>query len=363
MAESSFLWDSGAGGDASPHSESDVAAMFAAMMGGSGVLKGYLNDLVPTVSGSHILMNTGWAFVDGHPYRNSASLDTTITTPSIGTTGHRLVLRADWSAQTVRLVDKASSDGTSSIPAQTQTSGTTYEITICTLTITTGGAITMSDVRAYAPLTDDSRGNATRNDFRLGRHMIAEWAGITFPANIGFGSVSGSPSAAILNGEPYASITGTGTSRMRLYGATALRETVKPRMLARVVFPAASANVTHFNVGFFDTPGTAPSVAACILVVTTGNVFFHTKNGGSATQTDLGALTRTTVFYGIEIETPDSGTTWYCRLTYPAGTTNLVATHTTNVPGSNMDGGFESVIATAGVTHGLAYMFAEVTGG
>lgn len=153
MAQKSLLWPTTGGGDVSPVSVSDTSAMFAALMGGSGVIKNYLNELVPTVSGSHILMNTGWAIVDGHPYNNSASLDTTITTPAIGTTGHRLVLRADWTAQTVRLIDKASADNTAAIPAVTQTSGTTYEITICTLTITTGGVITMTDARDYAPVS------------------------------------------------------------------------------------------------------------------------------------------------------------------------------------------------------------------
>lgn len=150
MAETSLIWDSGAGGDASPHSEADTAALFAALVRGSGVINGYLNSLEPTVSGSNVLVNTGWAMVDGHPYRNSASKSTAITVPAIGTTGHRLVLRANWAAQTVRITDIASADGTATIPAATQTPGTTYDVTLATFTITTLGAITLTDAREFA---------------------------------------------------------------------------------------------------------------------------------------------------------------------------------------------------------------------
>ena len=56
-------------------------------------------------------MNSGWAIgKTGHPYRNSASWDSGSKTPLTGTTGHRLELIEDLTAQTVRLVDNASAD-------------------------------------------------------------------------------------------------------------------------------------------------------------------------------------------------------------------------------------------------------------
>lgn len=157
MAESSLLWDSGGGGDASPHSESVTAAFFNAVMGGTaanaGVLPGRLNELEPTVTGGNttVTVDTGWGICDGHPYLRDASAAVTPTTPAVGTTGRRLVLRADWSAQTVRLTEISSADGTAAIPAMTQTSGTTYDIPICQYTVTTGGVVgAFQDDRVWA---------------------------------------------------------------------------------------------------------------------------------------------------------------------------------------------------------------------
>lgn len=155
MAQLSLIWDSGGAGDASPHSEAVTAKLFAAVLGASGANKGpipgMLNELNPTISGTNILMNTGYAIVDGHPYYNDASLSTAITTPSVGTTGRRLVLRCDWAAQTVRALIISSADGTATIPAMTQTSGTTYDVPICAFTTTTGGVSTITlDERDWA---------------------------------------------------------------------------------------------------------------------------------------------------------------------------------------------------------------------
>ena len=61
MAETSLIWDSGGGGDASPHSEATTADLFAAVLGADiggalnlGVLPGLLNELLPSVSGVQI---------------------------------------------------------------------------------------------------------------------------------------------------------------------------------------------------------------------------------------------------------------------------------------------------------------------
>lgn len=145
MAELSFGWPSNGTGDGAAISVVDSADFFLAVNRGPGVVRGVLNDLIPTVSGTSILLNTGWAIgKTGHPYRNNTSLATVITTPTTGTTGHRIVLREDLTAQTVRVFDIASADGTAGIPAAAST-----DVTICTLTITTGGAITMTDAREY----------------------------------------------------------------------------------------------------------------------------------------------------------------------------------------------------------------------
>ena len=168
MAEASFIWDNNTTGDASPHTEADVADIFKMLASGSGVCIGYQNELTPTVSGTNVLVNTGWAMsVSGHPYRNSASQAVAIPTPAVGTTGHRVVLHEDGAAQTVRLARISSNDGTATIPA-----ATANDITIATLTITTGGVMTLTDARQFLNTRTDPRSR-----FLAGRRVYMEATG------------------------------------------------------------------------------------------------------------------------------------------------------------------------------------------
>lgn len=114
-----------------------------------GVLAGVSGELKVTGSSSPLAVAAGAGYVYGFYYQNTASLNLSVTTPSVGTTGGHVVLRADWTAQTVRAVAVRNTDGTNSTPALTQTAGTTYEIRLATFTITTGGAITVTDARDY----------------------------------------------------------------------------------------------------------------------------------------------------------------------------------------------------------------------
>ncbi len=154
MAESSIFWTTGATGDgASPYTQAQVIdwlrRTFIKTPASEGVLKGYANELAASGASSPVAIATGAAMVYGFPYENTASVNVVIPTPSIGTTGHRIVLRAGWAAQTVRITLISSADGVAAIPAAVQSAGTTWDVTLATLTITTGGAITLTDARAY----------------------------------------------------------------------------------------------------------------------------------------------------------------------------------------------------------------------
>lgn len=107
------------------------------------------NKLAVTGTASPLAVNTGHGVVDGLFYENSASVNLNVSTPSVGLTGGHVILRADYSAQTVRLVAVRNTDGVSAIPSLTQTSETTYEIRLATFTITTGGVITLTDARTF----------------------------------------------------------------------------------------------------------------------------------------------------------------------------------------------------------------------
>ena len=155
MAETSLVWDGTATGDAGTYTSDEWRIVFkqlgAALRDNEGVIGGSLNSLRPSSPGNdQIKAETGYALVDGTLYENTAAVTKTMSTPAVGTTGKRLVLQKGWTAQTVRLAVIASSDGTASIPALTQTDGVTWEIPIVSFTHATNGAIAaVTDEREF----------------------------------------------------------------------------------------------------------------------------------------------------------------------------------------------------------------------
>lgn len=155
--QSSILWSTGIGDGLAPYTDAQLFAWLLRTLARSitteGVHAGYTNELAVTGAVSPVSINTGAALVYGIPYENTAAVTVAVPTPGVGTTGHRVVLRASWAAQTVRVALVSSADGVATIPAVTQTPGVTYEITLATLTITTGGVITVTDARSYLHYT------------------------------------------------------------------------------------------------------------------------------------------------------------------------------------------------------------------
>ena len=100
----------------------------AACSGWEGVAPGYKNELAGSVGGANTYnINTGGAMVDGKPYHNTATVGVNIPSAVGGgnTRIDRIVLRADWTAQTVRITRIAGTDEASpTAPAITQTPGT-----------------------------------------------------------------------------------------------------------------------------------------------------------------------------------------------------------------------------------------------
>ncbi len=159
MTELSLPWDGTATGDKGPFTDDEWRDVFRALgMGGGfvgsanvGVVGGLLNSLRMTSAGNNdITINTGYALNDGTVYYNSASKSTTTSSPAVGTTGRMAVLQKDWTNQEVRSAISTSADGTATMPSVTQSSGTTWEIPLCSFTITTGGVIgALTDLREF----------------------------------------------------------------------------------------------------------------------------------------------------------------------------------------------------------------------
>lgn len=158
MTESSYLWTTSSAGDgAATYTRSDLSnamKVIGACMDDEGVAAGLLNLLAPTTTGvNNAHIDTGGGLVDGKPYYNSAAVDVTIPSASGGgnTRIDRVVLRADWTAQTVRITRIAGTDAASpTAPAITQNSGTIYDIKLAQALVNTAGTVTITDERVFA---------------------------------------------------------------------------------------------------------------------------------------------------------------------------------------------------------------------
>ncbi|MCA9972458.1 MAG: hypothetical protein KC425_19690 [Anaerolineales bacterium] len=164
MAEKSQFWYTdgftGATGDgAAPYTQEEFRAYNAARLG-EGVIAGAGNGLAVSGSASPLSVATGRAQVAGFHYWNDSAKSLAVTTPVVGTTGGRVILRANWTAATVRLFVLLNTDGNAGIPALTQNAGVTYEISLASFTITTGGVITLTDTRTFVPDRLSRQGNS-----------------------------------------------------------------------------------------------------------------------------------------------------------------------------------------------------------
>lgn len=114
--------------------------------------QGYgVGSLLVTGTATPVSIAAGIACVAGIWYENDASTTLAVSTPAANPRRDRVVLRADWAAQTVRLALLAGAEAaTPTAPALTQTFGTTWEVSLATVYVTTGGVITVTDERPGA---------------------------------------------------------------------------------------------------------------------------------------------------------------------------------------------------------------------
>lgn len=157
MAENSIFWDTNvAVGDGSASYTMDEIVenwlrytMLRGAETSEGVLAGILNQLAVTGTSSPVQVDTGAAYVYGFPYFNTTAVNVTVPTPTTNTRIDTIVLRASWSAQTVRIARVAGVEG-AGVPTLTQNGGTTWELPLADVSITTGGVIMVTDRRGYA---------------------------------------------------------------------------------------------------------------------------------------------------------------------------------------------------------------------
>jgi len=121
--------------------------------GNRGVLKNWANELAVAGVATPVTVATGGAIVYGMPYENTlVPVNVAVPTPTNDTRYDYIVLRRDWTAQTVRVTRIAGVEG-GGIPALTQSpapSGTgIYDVPLATLSIDIAGVITVTDAREF----------------------------------------------------------------------------------------------------------------------------------------------------------------------------------------------------------------------
>lgn len=154
-----------------------------------GVVPGRWDEFAVSGTATPLTVAAGAAVCYGRVWNDAAST-LAVTTPTTGTTGGRVVLRADWTAKTIRAVVKMSGDGNGAIPALTQTAGATWEISLATFQVTTGGVITVTDDRKFQkPLLEarqggdpDDWGDPGSTTYAV-TSMLTQAGAVTFPVN------------------------------------------------------------------------------------------------------------------------------------------------------------------------------------
>lgn len=133
---------------------SDAASILASCSGFEGVGASLLNALEVTATDlNEVTVDIGGAVVDGKWYKNDAGKAVVIPSAVGGgnTRIDRIVLRCSWAGYTVRIHRIAGTDAaTPTAPAITQTSGTTYDITLAQVLVDTSGNCTVTDERVIA---------------------------------------------------------------------------------------------------------------------------------------------------------------------------------------------------------------------
>ena len=147
MTERSRPWSGTVTGDAGPYTDDQWTDVWATLLGPTvateGVFIGQLDDfLLSSIVASPISVERGRALVDGTWYESDADESIVIPTPAGNPRIDRLVLRKDWALQTIRLTRIAGAEAASPTPpALVQIDGTTWDLPLHQVRVTTGGVI------------------------------------------------------------------------------------------------------------------------------------------------------------------------------------------------------------------------------
>ncbi len=155
----------GTGDGAAPYTEAEFRDRNWALSSGNeadaGILSGIDGELEVTGVSSPLVVDTGRAEVYGFHYFNDAAANVAVTTPAVGDTGGRIVIRNNLTNANTppnedegRILLILNTDGNASIPAMTQTVNVTWDIPLATFVIDTSGDIWTDASKSVAGVTD-----------------------------------------------------------------------------------------------------------------------------------------------------------------------------------------------------------------
>jgi hypothetical protein len=155
MAETSFFWDGILIGDHGYYNDAQfstlISSIFQSHRTTQSVIKGSLGELLVTnPSGLTVRMASGRALIDGKPYTNTSNKDFVLTTPCAGKHYYTLVLRKDFSAQTVRAIMLG--PDIFAPPVVTQSDGSVWEVSIATISVSSNEIVIITDTRVFCAI-------------------------------------------------------------------------------------------------------------------------------------------------------------------------------------------------------------------
>lgn len=252
MVERSRFWDGTTLGDATvaPY---DAATEFSEVMlaiagdyqdANKGGVLSPLSLAATQFAANTLRIAAGQAIVWGTWYENDANIDFTIPTPAGSTRIDRIVLRKSWAAQTVRLVRIAGAEG-GSAPAMTQTAGTTWDIPIATVSITTGGTMTITDGRQGSSMWYRTA-NGIRTDSHVGIGVSPSgwpttWKGLQIGATASIWAVDNSVASFFLSNNSFFD----GAVRKALATGVGLEVSMANAQLSVSTAPSVAAGATQ----------------------------------------------------------------------------------------------------------------------
>lgn len=168
MTENSRPWSGTATGDAGPYSDDQWTDVWKTLLGpviaAEGVFREQLNELLASGVVTPVSIATGRALVDGSWYESDAVETIAFVSPAVNPRIDRIVLRKDWALQTIRLTKIDGAEAASPVPpAITQVDGTTWDLPLWQVHITTGGVIAINaDERIFIGQYNPVGGSPTK---------------------------------------------------------------------------------------------------------------------------------------------------------------------------------------------------------